>query len=89
VGSFWGPVVGAGLFASIAYATRTLVGLSELIVGTGLLAIILLAPNGAVGLWRQLEERLWRRWGAAPAHRPAADATPAMPMAALKQEVSR
>lgn len=89
VGSFWGPVVGAGLFASIAYATRTLVGLSELIVGTGLLAIILLAPNGAVGLWRQLEERLWRRWGAAPAHRPAADASPAMPMAALNQEVSR
>ncbi|MGE0113217.1 ABC transporter permease [Aquabacterium sp.] len=88
VGSFWGPVVGAGLFASIAYATRTLVGLSELIVGTGLLTIILLAPNGAVGLWRQLEERLWRRWRAAPAHRPAADATPAMPMTALKQEGS-
>jgi branched-chain amino acid transport system permease protein len=61
VGSFWGPVVGAGLFATITYATRTLVGLSELIVGAGLLAIILLAPNGAVGLWRSLEERLWGR----------------------------
>lgn len=61
VSSFWGPVVGAGLFAAITYATRTLVGLSELIVGTGLLAIILLAPNGAVGLWRNLEERLWGR----------------------------
>lgn len=61
VGSFWGPVVGAGLFATITYATRTLVGLSELIVGTGLLAIILLAPNGAVGLWRSAEERLWGR----------------------------
>lgn len=61
VGSFWGPVVGAGLFATITYATRTLVGLSELIVGTGLLAIILLAPNGAVGLWRSVEERLWGR----------------------------
>jgi hypothetical protein len=36
VSSFWGPVVGAGLFAAIAYATRTLLGLSELIVGTGL-----------------------------------------------------
>ncbi|MBP6895612.1 MAG: ABC transporter permease [Pseudacidovorax sp.] len=59
VSSFWGPVVGAGLFAAIAYATRTLVGLSELIVGCGLLAIILLAPNGAVGLWRSLEARLW------------------------------
>lgn len=59
VSSFWGPVVGAGLFAAITYATRTLVGLSELIVGCGLLAIILLAPNGAVGLWRSLEARLW------------------------------
>ena len=61
VNSFWGPVVGAGLFAAIAYSTRTLIGLSELIVGGGLLAIILLAPNGAVGMWRQVEERLWRR----------------------------
>jgi hypothetical protein len=59
-------VVGAGLFAAITYATRTLVGLSELIVGTGLLAIILLAPNGAVGLWRNLEERIWGRKSAAP-----------------------
>lgn len=61
VSSFWGPIVGAGLFAAIAYSTRTLIGLSELIVGAGLLAIILLAPNGAVGLWRNLEERLWGR----------------------------
>ncbi|PNG46635.1 LIV-I protein H [Variovorax sp. WDL1] len=66
VSSFWGPVVGAGLFAAITYATRTLVGLSELIVGTGLLAIILLAPNGAVGLWRNVEERLWGRRAAVP-----------------------
>ena len=58
VSSFWGPVVGAGLFAAITYATRTLVGLTELIVGCGLLTIILLAPNGAVGLWRTLEMRL-------------------------------
>ncbi|MGK6306189.1 ABC transporter permease [Variovorax sp. DT-64] len=67
VSSFWGPVVGAGLFAAITYATRTLVGLSELIVGTGLLAIILLAPNGAVGLWRSVEERLWGRRAGVPA----------------------
>ncbi|CAN5326863.1 hypothetical protein BH11PSE9_BH11PSE9_32500 [soil metagenome] len=59
VTSFWGPVVGAGLFAAIAYGTRTLVGLSELIVGSGLLIIILLAPSGVVGLWRQVEERLF------------------------------
>lgn len=71
VGSFWGPVVGAGLFAAIAYSTRTLIGLSELIVGSGLLVIILLAPNGAVGVWRQFEERLWgRRAGDAAAPLP-------------------
>jgi branched-chain amino acid transport system permease protein len=71
VGSFWGPVVGAGLFAAIAYSTRTLIGLSELIVGSGLLVIILLAPNGAVGVWRQFEERLWGRR--------ARDAAPPLP----------
>jgi len=58
VSSFWGPVVGAGIFAAITYSTRTLVGLSELIVGGVLLGIILLAPNGAVGLWRQVEQRV-------------------------------
>ncbi|MES2990160.1 MAG: ABC transporter permease [Pseudomonadota bacterium] len=66
VSSFWGPVVGAGLFAAITYSTRTLIGLSELIVGGGLLAIILLAPNGAVGMWRALEQRLWPRAAAVP-----------------------
>lgn len=66
VSSFWGPVMGAGLFAAISYATRTLIGLSELIVGTGLLAIILLAPNGAVGLWRSLQDKLWERLTAPP-----------------------
>lgn len=73
VSSFWGPVVGAGLFAAITYATRTLVGLSELIVGCGLLAIILLAPNGAVGLWRNLEARLW---GPRPLREPQAPPRP-------------
>ncbi|RZI96061.1 MAG: branched-chain amino acid ABC transporter permease [Variovorax sp.] len=75
VSSFWGPVVGAGLFAAITYATRTLLGLSELIVGTGLLAIILLAPNGAVGLWRNIEERIWGRRPVPPP--PATQAGPA------------
>lgn len=79
VTSFWGPVVGAGLFAAIAYGTRTLVGLSELIVGSGLLIIILLAPSGIVGLWRQVEERLFgpRKAGSAmPAEAKAAGREP-------------
>lgn len=87
VSSFWGPIVGAGLFATIAYSTRTLIGLSELIVGTGLLAIILLAPNGAVGLWRNLEERLW----GPPIAPPDKSAVPPehVQLVALKQEGAR
>lgn len=86
VSSFWGPVVGAGLFAAIAYSTRTLIGLSELIVGTGLLAIILLAPNGAVGMWRQLEERLW---GGRKAPAPDKPAPEHLPLAGLEREAAR
>ena len=71
VSSFWGPVVGAGLFAVISYSTRSLVGLSELVVGIAMLAIILLAPNGAVGIWRQLEDRLWGRSKALPSASPS------------------
>lgn len=89
VSSFWGPVIGAGLFATITYATRTLVGLSELIVGTGLLAIILLAPNGAVGLWRNVEERLWGRKPRAPSTvEPVKDAR-VSPVAKLEAEGAR
>jgi branched-chain amino acid transport system permease protein len=93
VSSFWGPVLGAGLFAAIAYSTRTLIGLSELIVGTGLLAIILLAPNGAVGLWRNLEERLFGGRGSPRTDQPDAPAMPGapdhVPLQALKREAAR
>lgn len=46
-GSFWGPAVGAFLFAAIDYGTRTLAGLSEVIMGVTLLVIVLVAPGGA------------------------------------------
>ncbi|WP_225785355.1 ABC transporter permease [Xenophilus sp. Marseille-Q4582] len=85
VSSFWGPVVGAGLFAAITYATRTLVGLTELIVGSGLLIIILLAPNGAVGLWRGLEARLFGG-RTPPTPRTDAEAPPARVPAASELE---
>jgi branched-chain amino acid transport system ATP-binding protein len=44
-GSFCGPLIGAAAFSFIAYGTRQLAGLSELIVGTVLLAVVLLAPG--------------------------------------------
>ena len=57
--SFWGPVIGAFVFAAIDVATHNLTGLSEVVMGLILLVIVLLAPNGIVGLW----EELWRRLG--------------------------
>lgn len=51
--SFWGPGVGAVIFATIGYGTRALAGMSELISGGILLAVVLLAPAGAVGLWHR------------------------------------
>lgn len=52
VHSFWGPLIGAGIFAALEYGTRTFVGLSEMMMGALLLLIILAAPNGVIGLWR-------------------------------------
>jgi branched-chain amino acid transport system permease protein len=63
-GTFWGPSIGAVLFIAITYATRTYVGLSELLVGGILLTVILLAPTGIVGLLTALANRL--TWSAAP-----------------------
>jgi branched-chain amino acid transport system permease protein len=61
INSFWGPLIGSAVFTIINYGTRTLAGLSELIVGVLLLAIILSAPNGIVGFLRMLEPRIMRR----------------------------
>ena len=61
VGSFWGPAIGAAVFAAIGYYTRTFAGLYELIVGGLLIVIILVAPNGVVGIYRQLHARLAAR----------------------------
>jgi branched-chain amino acid transport system permease protein len=52
VGSFWGPVVGAFAYTALTYSTRTIVGLSEIVVGSLLLLVILLAPAGLVGLFK-------------------------------------
>ena len=56
VGSFWGPIVGAVGFTVINYSTRSYVGLSEVVVGGILLVVILVAPNGIVGLFKQARE---------------------------------
>lgn len=57
--SFWGPAVGSLIFAAIDYATRTLPGLSELIMGITLLVIVLVAPGGVIGHLKSVAGR-WR-----------------------------
>lgn len=50
-GSFWGPAVGAVAFAGVQYLTRTLAGLSDLVIGVTLLSVILVFPSGIVGMF--------------------------------------
>lgn len=49
VQSFWGPVVGAFIFTSLEYGTRTLHGLSEIVIGVILLMVVLAFPGGLLG----------------------------------------
>jgi branched-chain amino acid transport system permease protein len=56
-GAFWGPAVGAVMFAGIEYGTRTLAGASDLITGGLLLAVVLAVPGGVLGLAARLVNR--------------------------------
>ena len=47
---FWGPVMGAVLLSAVFYATRTLVGISDLVTGLLLLGVVLALPGGVLGL---------------------------------------
>ena len=49
-GYFWGPVMGAVLLSAVFYATRTLVGISDLVTGLLLLSVVLALPGGVLGL---------------------------------------
>lgn len=63
---FWGPLVGAVLFAALAYALRAEAGAADLVTGALLLAVVLAVPGGILGLLSRLGRRLWR-----PQARPA------------------
>ncbi|WP_207717566.1 branched-chain amino acid ABC transporter permease [Caenimonas soli] len=54
---FWGPVLGAVMLSAVFYATRTLVGISDLVTGLLLLGVVLALPGGVL----ELVSRLWRR----------------------------
>lgn len=60
-GSFWGPVIGAMALAILNYLTRTMAGLSELMVGGILILVVLVAPSGLYGLGQTLARRYRRR----------------------------
>lgn len=49
INHFWGPAIGAFVFASLGYATRTLPGVADMISGGVLLTIVLVAPTGILG----------------------------------------
>ncbi|MDN2583504.1 branched-chain amino acid ABC transporter permease [Aquibium sp. ELW1220] len=55
---FLGPAVGAILFGLLDYATRSLIGISDLLVGGLLLAVVLSVPGGVLGLLGSLLARV-------------------------------
>jgi branched-chain amino acid transport system permease protein len=46
---FWGPLVGVVVFIGLEHATRNIPGLSEIVIGTVLLLVVLAFPGGLIG----------------------------------------
>jgi branched-chain amino acid transport system permease protein len=57
-GTFWGPAIGTITFAAIQYSTRTLAGLGDLLMGTILLLIVVVAPGGIVSVFDSWKRKL-------------------------------
>jgi branched-chain amino acid transport system permease protein len=55
---FWGPAVGAIVFAGLEHSTRNMIGMAELIVGGGLLFVVLAMPGGVLGTVAILRQRI-------------------------------
>jgi branched-chain amino acid transport system permease protein len=68
-GFFWGPVLGVFGLMAINYATRTYVGLLEIMVGSVLLVIVMVAPSGLLGFAARFREILRRKEPCAPPSR--------------------
>lgn len=63
---FWGPVAGVIVFLGLEHATRNIIGLSEVVIGTTLLLVVLVFPGGLAGGVVRLRQ-WWGRRSAAPA----------------------
>ena len=59
---FWGPLVGAVVFAGIAWALRAQVGATDVVTGLLLLAVVLAMPGGILGLLATIKARLTSVW---------------------------
>ena len=51
---FWGPALGAVLFAVLEYATRNMHGVADMTIGLLLLIVVLAVPGGVMGLLARL-----------------------------------
>jgi branched-chain amino acid transport system permease protein len=60
-GTLFGPVIGTTLFILIREVVSTHWEHHSLIVGVAAILVVILAPNGVVGLWRDLLDRLDER----------------------------
>ncbi|MBU2647366.1 branched-chain amino acid ABC transporter permease [bacterium] len=61
LGSFFGPVVGAGILTILEETVSEFTDRIDLINGIFLIIIILYAPTGIVGLWHKLKEALFKK----------------------------
>lgn len=57
MGSFWGPAIGGVVFGILEYATRTMIGVSEFVIGAVLLLVILVMPTGLYGALQAARKR--------------------------------
>ncbi len=60
VSSFWGPIVGAIVFIGLEHITRNAVGLSDMIIGSALLLVVLIFPGGVIGGLHRIRHAIWR-----------------------------
>lgn len=71
VAIFWGPVAGVLVFLGLEHATRNIIGLSEIVIGTTLLLVVLVFPGGIAGGIVRLKQA----WCKKPAQSEAAQLT--------------
>jgi branched-chain amino acid transport system permease protein len=57
LGTFVGPILGAGIFQAVEEIARHYTNQVELVMGLMLIIVVLAAPTGVVGLYRDLKVR--------------------------------